>query len=140
MGLFDRFRSSAQQSAPDPATMSRSVMDAVMLHGLDVSAFGDLTDPDLAEFLRGGHATASGASVSVEQAMKNTAVFRSVSLVAFSIGMLPLHLFHTGDEREKARKHPLFRVLYRRPNDWQTAFEFRQLMQLGCCCTATPMP
>src|SRR5690606_23545682 len=29
----------------------------------------------------------------------------------------------------KAREHPLFRVLHSRPNDWQTAFNFRQYTQ-----------
>lgn len=123
MGLFSWRRSPKSEPAPV------SEPGAATLQPLDVKAFGNLLDPELAEFLRGGQVTASGASVTTEQAMKNTAVFRSVSLVSFSIGMLPLHLYHMGDAREKAREHPLFRVLYRRPNDWQTAFEFRQLMQ-----------
>lgn len=92
-------------------------------------AFSGLDDPYLLPFLRGAGATASGATVTVETAMRNTAVFRSVSLLAFSIAMLPLHLFRAGDAREKASAHPLFRVLYRKPNGWQTAFEFRSLMQ-----------
>lgn len=91
--------------------------------------FYDMSDPYLAQFIRGGHVTASGATVSVEAALKNTAVFRSVSLLSCSIGMLPLHLYRQGDEKAKATEHPLFSVLYRKPNGWQTAYEFRQLMQ-----------
>ncbi|MDO5658299.1 MAG: phage portal protein [Paracoccus sp. (in: a-proteobacteria)] len=67
--------------------------------------------------------------MTVEGALRNTTVFRSVSLLSNSIAMLPLHLFEAGTARRKADAHPLFRVLHRRPNDWQTAFEFRQLMQ-----------
>lgn len=91
--------------------------------------FGDMGDPYLAQFLRDGGMTQSGASVTPETALKNTAVFRCVSLVSHSIAMLPLHLYRRGPEREKATDLPLFNVLHRRPNDWQTAFEFRQLMQ-----------
>lgn len=91
--------------------------------------FGDFGDPALGAYLRGGAATASGITVSVETAMRNPAVFRSVSLLSSSIAMLPLHLFHSGSDRRKATEHPLFRVLHRRANGWQTAYEFRQLMQ-----------
>lgn len=99
------------------------------VQAFDLAMFGDFGDPSLVSFLRGGNGTASGVSVSVETAMRNTAVFRSVTLLASSIAMLPLHLYHQGDERRKAVDHPLFNVLYRRPNRWQTAFEFRSLMQ-----------
>jgi HK97 family phage portal protein len=34
-----------------------------------------------------------------------------------------------GGVRDKASDHPLFDLLYARPNGWQTAFEFRRLMQ-----------
>lgn len=90
---------------------------------------GDLNDPYLAQFMRAGAMTQSGAAVTPETALRNTAVFRSVSLVAYSIAMLPLHLYRQDESREKATQHPLFRVLHRKPNGWQTAFEFRQLMQ-----------
>lgn len=125
MGIFDWFRS----SAPEPVEAGGAVA-APQVRAFDAGAdFYDMNDPYLAQFLRGGNLTASGAAVSVEAALKNTAVFRSVSLLSYSIGMLPLHLYRQGDEKEKAAEHPLFRVLYRKPNGWQTAYEFRQLMQ-----------
>lgn len=82
----------------------------------------------LLEMLTVGAETSAGVSVSPKVAMKNTTVLRCVSLIAFTIGMLPLHL-HRKDDKSKADDHPLFRVLHRRPNTWQTAFEFRSLMQ-----------
>lgn len=42
--------------------------------------------------------------------------------------MLPLHLQDT-ETKEKVKDHPLYRVLHRKPNGWQTAFEFRSYMQ-----------
>lgn len=110
---------------PDPGQVSPG---QVRVYGA-AGEFYDLNDPYLAQFIRGGSMTASGAAISVEAALKNTAVFRSVSLLSYSIGMLPLHLFRDGNEKQKAADHPLFKVLYRKPNGWQTAYEFRQLMQ-----------
>lgn len=121
MGIIDWFRS----SAPEPVAATPPQVQAL---GLGAEFYG-LDDPYLAQFIRGGGVTMSGATVSVESAMKNTAVFRCVSMLSFSIAMLPLHLFEAGDERQKATSHPLFSVLHRKPNGWQTAFEFRQLMQ-----------
>jgi HK97 family phage portal protein len=66
--------------------------------------------------------------LTTKAALKNPTVIRCVSLISFSIGMLPLHL-RDAATKEKADSHPLFRVLHRKPNAWQTAFEFRSLLQ-----------
>jgi len=119
MGLFDLFRRSPRGGTATPRAMAG---ESVIFDGLD--------DPRFLEFIRsgGGVSTAAGLSVTPEQAMRNTAVLRSVLLISNSIAMLPLHL-QRRDDKTKAEDHPLFRVLHRRPNGWQTAFEFRQLMQ-----------
>lgn len=119
MGLMNLFRRAPQGEAAQPRAMAG---EAVIFSGMD--------DPRLLEFIRGGigASTASGLTVTPERAMKNTAVLRSVLLISSSIGMLPLHL-QFRDTKEKADEHPLFRILHRRPNSWQTSFEFRQLMQ-----------
>lgn len=119
MGLLDLFRSSpkaAEQQAAGP----RADLGSVAFLGLD--------DPALIEFLKTGHTSSSGITITAERAMRNPAVFRSVSLIAQSIGMLPLHLVNK-ETKEKARDNPLFRVLHRKPNEWQTAYDFRTLMQ-----------
>lgn len=124
MGFLNWFRSAA---APAPAEMPSPIDRARAMN--ESLLVGDLTDPYLAEFLRIGSASASGATVTPESALTNTAVFRCVSLLSYAMAMLPLHLYRSGDAREKATDHPLFKVLHRKPNGWQTAFEFRQLMQ-----------
>ncbi|HEV7285331.1 MAG TPA: phage portal protein [Kaistia sp.] len=94
------------------------------------AGYMSLEDPRLVEFLRfGGDVSATGITVNVERALKNTAMFRAVSLISYSIGMLPLQLIDEAT-KEKATTHPLYRVLHRRPNGWQSAFDFRTLMQL----------
>jgi HK97 family phage portal protein len=91
-------------------------------------AFMGLDDPALLEFLGGG-GTASGATVNTHTALRNTAMFRAVSLISNSVGMLPLQLIEE-ETKKKAVDHPLYRLLHREPNNWQSAFDFRCLMQL----------
>ncbi|WP_312222576.1 phage portal protein [Rhizobium rhizoryzae] len=88
-----------------------------------------LTDPRLIDLLRDGLMTATGFTVNVETALRNPAMFRAVSLISNSIGMLPLHLKNQ-ETKEKATDHPLFKVLHRKPNGFQSAFDFRAMMQL----------
>lgn len=112
-------------AAPEPPGAASTVSPQAAGTG---AVFVGLGDPALLDYLRTGHASSSGVEVTVERAMRNTAVFRSVSLISQSIGMLPLHLVSKAT-KEKARDNPLFRVLHRRPNAWQTAYDFRTLMQ-----------
>ncbi|WP_207458645.1 phage portal protein [Azospirillum sp. SYSU D00513] len=70
------------------------------------------------------------ASVTIEQALNNPAVFRCVDLVSGSIGMLPTYVMRKiGGKIEKAEDHPLFDLLMYQPNSWQTPYEFKQVMQ-----------
>jgi HK97 family phage portal protein len=108
-------KSSASDQPP-----SRAAGEAVMAYSLN--------DPFLLEFMRDGYQAASGANVTVETAMRNPAMFRAVSLISYAIGMLPLHVLN--EETKEKADHPLFRLLHREPNNWQTAFDFRTLMQL----------
>lgn len=87
--------------------------------------FTSFDDPHFKEWLRHGGET---YTVSVSDALKNTAVFRCVSLISYAIAMLPLHVIDA-KTKEKATETKLFSVLHSKPNDWQTAFNFRQYMQ-----------
>lgn len=134
MGFLNRLLGSTDPApAPRPAAavplVPRSAsLPAVHASG-SVASFQSLDDPAFYEFIRGGiTGTEAGISVTPRLAMRNTTVLRCVSLISFSIGMLPLHLHRKGD-KSKADEHPLFRILHRRPNAWQTAYEFRALMQ-----------
>ncbi len=91
--------------------------------------FVSLDDPRAIEFLRDGLMTASGFTINPETALRNPAMYRACSLISNSIGMLPLSLIHK-DTKKRASEHSLHRVLHRRPNGWQSAFDFRALMQL----------
>lgn len=69
--------------------------------------------------------------------MRNPAFFRAMSLIANSVGMLPVHLMDN-ETKEKAKTHAVYKLLYRRPNAWQTAFDFRSLMQLRAMTSDRP--
>lgn len=86
---------------------------------------------ELPEFMLGGYSNATGRTVTEPRALKNSTFFRAVNLIASSIGMLPLHLIErkANGDRERAREHPVYRVLHRRPNDYQTPLEFKAYMQ-----------
>lgn len=111
---------------PEPARTGTPL--AISSGAFGVQALS-LTDPALIEFMRLGYESASGATVTTETAMRNTSLFRAVSLISYAIGMLPLQLIDEATKK-KADSHPLYRLLHREPNNWQTAFDFRTLMQL----------
>jgi HK97 family phage portal protein len=115
---------------PRPRSGEASAAGPTLRPRADVGVFYGLQDPKFYEFLRegGGTYTFSGVPLTTKAALKNPTVIRCVSLISFSIGMLPLHL-RDAATKEKADSHPLFRVLHRKPNAWQTAFEFRSLLQ-----------
>lgn len=72
-----------------------------------------------------------GNGVTPRSAESVSAVYACVSAIAETIASLPLILYRrTGDDgRERAKDHPLYRVLHDSPNGQQTALEFREQMQ-----------
>jgi HK97 family phage portal protein len=78
-----------------------------------------------------GMVTASGQRVSPEHAMQLTAVYSCVKVLAETLAQLPLHLFRRLDDegKERAFNHPLYNILHNRPNQWQTSYEWREMMQ-----------
>ncbi|MCE5334362.1 MAG: phage portal protein [Desulfobacteraceae bacterium] len=70
----------------------------------------------------------SGKAVNVKTALEVTTVFACLRVIAEGVSQVPLKLFRErpGGGSDPAKDHPLYRVLYRRPNQWQTSFEFRE--------------
>lgn len=75
-----------------------------------------------------GTRTMSGMRVSADTAMQLSAVFRAVSLVSGHMAMLPV-VFYKAGTRQKIKQHPLLTLLNKRPNRWQNAFEWREMVQ-----------
>ena len=71
----------------------------------------------------------SGARVDEFSAMRVSAVYACVRILAESIAALPLHVYEYKDGgKERAIKHPLYFLLHDAPNPEMTSFIFRELM------------
>jgi HK97 family phage portal protein len=72
----------------------------------------------------------SGVTVSTSTAMRHVAVMACVSILSEDVAKIPLGVFKrlANGGKEAATDHPLHRLL-RDPNDWQTGFEFKEMLQ-----------
>lgn len=74
--------------------------------------------------------TTSGKTVTERTSMQITAVYCCVRILAESIAQLPFHLCKYGEDgsMERAKDHPLYRILHDEPNPEMTSFVFRETM------------
>ena len=76
----------------------------------------------------------SGERVDEKTAMQIATVYACVRLLAETVAGLPLHLYRytddTGNGKERAKDHPLYKILYRQPNPEMTSFSFWETMVL----------
>lgn len=71
--------------------------------------------------------SASGATVSADTALRLSVVFACVRVLSESVAKIPLRVMR--GVNEVVTDHPLSTLIARRPNRWQTAFEFREMLQ-----------
>ena len=90
-----------------------------------------ITHPaDLAAFLQAGSSTLAGIDVTPEKAMSVPAINRGVHLMSDMVAMLPLVLYRRLEQgKERAISHRQYRFLHDKPNSYQTAYQFRYMMQ-----------
>lgn len=96
-----------------------------------------LTDT-LYAILTGGLARSkSGARVNLQTALRVRAVFSCVRVISEGVAQVPFKLFREQPstvsvypQRLPASDHPLYDLVHRRPNGWQTSFSFRETMML----------
>lgn len=87
----------------------------------------NMQSPAFYEFVRQG-----SREDSVDAALQNDAVLRACDLISGSIAMLPLAIMRRNEATgriSEATDHPLYGLLRYQPNPWQTAHEFKMLMQ-----------
>lgn len=79
----------------------------------------------------GGRLSKSGAAINWKTALEVTTVLACARVIAEGIAQVPLKLMRdSGRTKLPATDHPLYSVLYRRPNAWQTSFELRETIGL----------
>lgn len=130
MGWIDRLLGITQAEKIDHAVEARSGRGPVQSY-----TTWEMDSPVLADFLRDGKVSAAGVNVSETMALRNSTFFRAAHLISSAMGMLPTHLMRRSTDADgketiaKAKDHPLYRILHKRPNQYQTAFEFKSYMQ-----------
>jgi HK97 family phage portal protein len=98
----------------------------------------ELTYDQVAALIDGGFATAiAGIAVNAQTALQVSTVLACVKALADGCATPDLHVFREkGDgTREKAVALPEYRLLARRPNEWQTSFEWRRQMTFHAALT-----
>lgn len=77
--------------------------------------------------------TPSGKSVTPESALRVSAVMACVRVIAETLASLPITVYREDSRGDKSRdkEHEIYKLLGTKkgkPNGWQTAFEFREMM------------
>ncbi len=88
---------------------------------------------DIIRELLGRRTSATGKVVSVKTAVEVAAVFACMRVIGEGIAQVPLKLMQEsadGKTRLPAKEHPLYEILECRPNEWQTSFEYREMLAM----------
>jgi HK97 family phage portal protein len=92
------------------------------------------TIDDIAREIARSRIGSSGAAVTAESSMRVAAVYGCVRVISETVASLPLHIYRrTSNGKERADTHPLYRLLHDTPNAYQTAMEWREMMQAHLC-------
>lgn len=119
MGILDWLR----PARAEPASARPGIGVGPGSRGMTVNA----ASPLLEEYLATG---STSQNVTADSAMKISAVWRCVNLISGKVATLPLDLKRReGERRIDAHEHPLWDVIRRKPNGWQTPAEFRRMLQ-----------
>lgn len=80
----------------------------------------------------------AGVAVNWQSALDVSVVYACIRAIANGIAQVPLRVMRElpdGKGWEPAPEHPLYKVLNRKPNRWQTSFAMRETMILHLCLT-----
>ena len=74
--------------------------------------------------------TSSGIKITADTALRNSVVFACNRVLSESISSLPLVLYKEDEKgnREKAKDHPLYKLLNSNPNKENTTMQWRETM------------
>lgn len=76
-----------------------------------------------------GGTSASGETVTADTAMRITAVYSCCRLIGETFASLPCILYREkGENKDRAKDHPLYSILHDAPNPYQTSMEFYETL------------
>lgn len=95
---------------------------------------GHPKDPAVAAMFGGGSMSSAGIDVSEKNAIQSSAVYACIRVLAETVAHLPLVLYRRTDKgRTRAVDHPWYRPLHVQPNNYQTAFAWREQQMAHLC-------
>lgn len=92
------------------------------------SAEMKLNSRELEQLMRGGNQSSSGVNVTWKTALQVSTVLACCKVIAEGIAQVPWKVHRGVGGGSSATDHPLYDLLYRRPNGWQTSFEYRETL------------
>jgi len=106
---------------------AREIKDKILLRGISQEDYW-LTR------LVGKGVSASGQNVTADSALRVSAVYACVKVLAETIASLPLMLYErVGEGKQAQPDHPLYDLVHSAPNDFQTSFEWREVLVAHNC-------
>lgn len=91
---------------------------------------GEAKTMDISALIDSGHVSKAGVMVTHQRLLRQSTALACVRVLAEGIAQVPLKLMLEADNGSKMpqRRHPLYRLLYRRPNSYMTSFQFRETL------------
>jgi HK97 family phage portal protein len=102
----------------------------------------ELTYDQVANLIDGsGGSVVAGVAVNDKTALQVSTVLACVKAIADGCATPDLHVYREQDDgtRQKATNIPEYRLLARRPNEWQTSFEWRRQMTIHAALTGAAL-
>lgn len=87
-----------------------------------------MTSAELDAIIRGGRMSGSGAQVNLQTSLQVTTVLACARVIANGVAQVPFKVYVGGSGRREAPEHPLYDLISKQPNPFQTSFEFRETM------------
>ena len=90
-----------------------------------------LSDPALIDMWSGGINSKSGQNVTSDTAMRVSAVYACITILAQTLAMLPKHVKQKRDDGgyDLMEQHRLYKMLHNRPNRWQSQYEYFEMTE-----------
>jgi len=83
--------------------------------------------------LLGYQSSVTGKIVNIKTAIQVAAVMACTRVIGEGLAQVPLKMMKEsadGKSRVPAKDHPLYQILGFKPNDWQTSFEYREMLAM----------
>lgn len=114
-----------------PFSLGRRGSDVSLVNSAGTQVTITNLNPDqLREFMQGGALSSAGVHVTDHVAFSMSVFWRAVHLKTAVMASLPIDLIEkSGGERKEVENDPILDLLTWQPNQWQTPFEFRRMLE-----------